>query len=55
MQADRPIVYILDDDSRIREALSDLLNATGYTTIAFEKAQGLSLLQEGQYRVLSHS
>jgi FixJ family two-component response regulator len=39
MQTDRPIVYILDDDSRIREALSDLLDANGYTAMAFEKAQ----------------
>jgi FixJ family two-component response regulator len=33
------MVYILDDDSRIREALSDLLNASGYTTVTFESAQ----------------
>jgi FixJ family two-component response regulator len=39
MQADRPIVYILDDDLRIREALSDLLDAAGYTVFAFERAQ----------------
>ena len=39
MQAHRPTVYILDDDYRIREALSDLLDANGYTTIAFENAQ----------------
>jgi FixJ family two-component response regulator len=39
MQAHRPMVYILDDDSRIREALSDLLNASGYTTVTFESAQ----------------
>jgi FixJ family two-component response regulator len=39
MQTDHPIVYILDDDSRIREALSDLLDANGYTAMAFEKAQ----------------
>jgi FixJ family two-component response regulator len=39
MQTNRPIVYILDDDSRIREALSDLLEANGYTAMAFEKAQ----------------
>lgn len=39
MQTDRPTIYVLDDDFRIREALSDLLDATGYTTIAFEKAQ----------------
>jgi FixJ family two-component response regulator len=39
MQTDRPTIYVLDDDFRIREALSDLLDATGYTAIAFEKAQ----------------
>ena len=39
MQAHRPMVYILDDDSRIREALSDLLDASGYTTVTFESAQ----------------
>ncbi|WP_263379434.1 response regulator transcription factor [Granulicella paludicola] len=39
MQALRPTVYILDDDYRIREALSDLLHASGYTTVTFESAQ----------------
>jgi len=39
MQAHRPMVYILDDDSRIREALSDLLDASGYATATFESAQ----------------
>jgi FixJ family two-component response regulator len=39
MQANRPMVYILDDDSRIREALSDLLDASGYATATFESAQ----------------
>jgi len=39
MQANRPTVYILDDDSRIREALSDLLDANGYATATFESAQ----------------
>ncbi|QHN03636.1 response regulator transcription factor [Granulicella sp. WH15] len=39
MQTDRPTIYILDDDLRIREALSDLLCASGYTAIAFETAQ----------------
>ena len=39
MQADGPTVYILDEDFRIREALSDLLHAFGYKTFAFERAQ----------------
>jgi FixJ family two-component response regulator len=39
MQTDRPTIYILDDDSRIREALSDLLNAAGYAAMEFENAQ----------------
>jgi len=38
MQANRPTIYVLDDDFRIREALSGLLDAAGYTTLAFERA-----------------
>jgi FixJ family two-component response regulator len=32
------IVYIVDDDSRIREALSDMLAAAGFRVVAFESA-----------------
>jgi FixJ family two-component response regulator len=38
MQADRPIVYILDDDPRIREAVAGLLQSAGYQTVTFETA-----------------
>ena len=38
MQADRPTVYILDDDFRIREALVSLLDSAGHVTVAFERA-----------------
>ncbi len=40
MHADRPIIYIVDDDLRIREALSDLLSSVGYMVVAFEEAEG---------------
>ena len=35
MKFDRPIVYVLDDDSRIREALSALLSSAGHEVITF--------------------
>ena len=38
MNSDRPIVYVLDDDSRIREALSALLSSTGREVITFSNA-----------------
>jgi FixJ family two-component response regulator len=38
MNSDRPIVYVLDDDSRIREALSALLSSAGHEVIAFSNA-----------------
>lgn len=36
---DEPIVYIVDDDTRIREALSELLASHGLRTIAFATAR----------------
>jgi len=38
MSSDRPIVYVLDDDSRIREALSALLSSAGHHVITFGTA-----------------
>jgi len=38
MQAEHPIVYILDDDFRIREALVSLFESVGHVAIAFELA-----------------
>lgn len=38
MNSDRPIVYVLDDDSRIRDALSALLSSTGREVITFSNA-----------------
>jgi FixJ family two-component response regulator len=38
MSSGRPIVYVLDDDSRIREALSALLSAAGHQVITFNNA-----------------
>jgi FixJ family two-component response regulator len=38
MSSDRPIVYVLDDDSRIREALSALLSSAGHEVITFSNA-----------------
>src|ERR1700757_356770 len=38
MSYGRPIVYVLDDDSRIREALSGLLSSAGHQVITFSNA-----------------
>jgi FixJ family two-component response regulator len=38
MSSDRPIVYVLDDDSRIREALAALLFSAGHEVITFGNA-----------------
>ncbi|HEX3374219.1 MAG TPA: response regulator [Edaphobacter sp.] len=38
MSSGRPIVYVLDDDSRIREALSALLSSAGHDVITFGNA-----------------
>jgi FixJ family two-component response regulator len=38
MSHDRPIVYVLDDDSRIREALSALLSSVGHDVKTFSNA-----------------
>jgi FixJ family two-component response regulator len=38
MSHDRPIVYVLDDDSRIREALSALLSSVGHDVMTFSNA-----------------
>ncbi|HVZ99487.1 MAG TPA: response regulator [Caulobacterales bacterium] len=38
MNADDPIVFIVDDDSRIREALSELLESHGFDVAAFGSA-----------------
>jgi FixJ family two-component response regulator len=38
MSSERTIVYILDDDSRIRDALSALLSSVGHNVITFSTA-----------------
>ena len=38
MKSDCPVVYVLDDDSRIREALSALLSSTGHEVVTFSNA-----------------
>lgn len=38
MSSERPIVYVLDDDSRIREALSGLLSSVGHSVMTFSNA-----------------
>ena len=38
MSSERTIVYILDDDSRIRDALSALLSSVGHNVITFSNA-----------------
>src|ERR1700748_123028 len=39
VNADEPIVYVLDDDPRVREALSGLLASSGLRVITFEDAE----------------
>src|SRR5260370_7536960 len=38
MSSDRSTVYVVDDDSRIREALSALLSSVGYDVMTFSSA-----------------
>jgi FixJ family two-component response regulator len=38
MSKDKPIVYVLDDDYRVREALSSLLSSAGFRVEAFASA-----------------
>jgi FixJ family two-component response regulator len=38
MKSDQPIVYLLDDDSRIREAVAGLLHSAGWTVMTFGDA-----------------
>lgn len=39
--AERQVIAIVDDDALIREALKDLLDSAGYTSVVFSSAQGL--------------
>src|SRR5262245_10186774 len=38
MTADRPVVFVVDDDERVRNALSSLLTATGLNVVVFASA-----------------
>jgi FixJ family two-component response regulator len=38
MSSDRPVVYVLDDDARVREALSALLCSVGHNVMTFSSA-----------------
>ena len=38
MSKDDPIVYVLDDDDRVREALTSLLSSVGFRVEAFASA-----------------
>jgi FixJ family two-component response regulator len=38
MTAERPLVFVVDDDARVREALSDLLASAGLDTAVFASA-----------------
>ena len=38
MRSDRPVVYVLDDDRRIRESLSALLSSAGHEVVTFSNA-----------------
>jgi FixJ family two-component response regulator len=39
--AQRRVIAIVDDDALIRDALKDLLDSAGYSSVAFSSAQGL--------------
>jgi FixJ family two-component response regulator len=39
MTQDRPIIYVLDDDDRVREALASLLSSLGFRVEVFASAQ----------------
>ena len=39
MTTDTPIVFVVDDDSRVREALTDLLSSNGLRVQAFDSAR----------------
>src|SRR5580658_10242063 len=39
MKADHPIVFVVDDDSSVREGLSDLVASVGLSVEAFKSAQ----------------
>ena len=38
MKEESPIVFVVDDDSRVREALSDLISAVGLRVVSFSSA-----------------
>jgi FixJ family two-component response regulator len=38
MSSDKPIVYVLDDDARVREGLTALLSSSGHRVMAFADA-----------------
>jgi FixJ family two-component response regulator len=38
--AQRRVIAIVDDDALIRDALKDLLDSAGYSSVAFSSAQG---------------
>ena len=38
MKAERPIVYVVDDDFRVREALSSLISSAGFRVAVFSSA-----------------
>src|SRR5215471_10391567 len=38
MTSDRPVVFVVDDDVRVREALSSLLQSTGLEVVVFASA-----------------
>jgi FixJ family two-component response regulator len=39
--AQRQVIAIVDDDALIRDALKDLLDSAGYTSVAFSSARGV--------------
>lgn len=39
MTIDEPIVFLIDDDARVRDALSNLLDAAGLAVMAFDSAE----------------
>ena len=46
MTADRPVVFVVDDDARVRQALSSLLASAGLDVAVFASAHDDDVLQQ---------
>ena len=49
MSTERPIVFVVDDDQRVREALSNLLSSAGYLVATFASAAAFLAFEKPDY------